>query len=315
VDEHRIVIVGIHWRERHSELAYVTRSIAAAASRWASVSVLVPGAPAREPDGAFELHGLGGHGGWVWPPGLARDCVVVVDDPTAETAALLAQIGPRAVFCLSSPAQGQGAIWPRLPLTGDLAANRPFVNLYVPVNPSAGLHRHNGFGFTGYQLVLSDRSGVHDDPPPAVAWLTAAFHDGHVIVVEQAVASAWKGRALRGTVSVDTRMDLWRLIAHANVCIDLAPGPQIARECVEALRFGTPIVVPSDSGPAVVHATAGGGATFGDPEELLRAAAVTQSADVRTAMAGLGRRYADATYGAPSKFTESLQGVLTHARK
>ena len=60
--------------------------------------------------------------------------------------------------------------------------------------------------------------------------MSAAFHDAYVIVVENAVAAAWKGRVLRGTTSVDTRMDLWRLIAHANVCVDLDPGPQIARE-------------------------------------------------------------------------------------
>ena len=64
---------------------------------------------------------------------------------------------------------------------------------------------------------------------------------------------------------MDTRMDLWRLVAHANVCIDLRPGSYIARECVEALRFGTPIIVPECAGPAVVHAREGGGATLAMP--------------------------------------------------
>ncbi len=139
------------------------------------------------------------------------------------------------------------------------------------MNRLAEQHRHHGFGFTGYLLVLSDRTGAHEGPPPAAAWLSSAFNDADVVVVEDAVASGWKGRALRGKVSVDTRMDLWRLLAHANVCIDLAPGSHIARECIEALRFGTPIIVPQDSGPGALHAAGAGGATFRDESELLAA--------------------------------------------
>ena len=161
--------------------------------------------------------------------------------------------------------------------------------MHVPVNPLAELHRHHGFGFTGYQLVLSDRPGTPDDPPPAVAWLSAAFPAAEIVLIDDAVASAWKGRALRGTVHVDTRMDLWRLLAHAAVCIDLAPGASIARECIEALRFGTPIIVPDDSGPAALHAQAGGGATFGDPGELIDAVATLQDGANRSAASEAGR--------------------------
>ncbi len=143
------------------------------------------------------------------------------------------------------------------------------VGVHVPVNRMAERDRHHGFGFTDYLLVLGDRTGEQAEPPPAAAWLSGAFPDADVVVLEDAVASAWKGRALRGRVSVDTRMDLWRLLAHANVCVDLAPGGLIARACVEAMRFGTPIIVPAGSGPAVTHAVATGSAAFGDEAELL----------------------------------------------
>ena len=94
-----------------------------------------------------------------------------------------------------------------------------------------------------------------------VAWLTARFPDKEVVVVEDATAAVWRGRVLRGIVDVYTRTDLWRLVAHARVTVDLAPGPIIARECIESLRFGTPIVVPAESA-ARPHADAGGGMTF-----------------------------------------------------
>ncbi len=81
-------------------------------------------------------------------------------------------------------------------------------------------------------------------------------------------------------------MDLWRLLAHANVCVDLAPGAHIARECVEAMRFGTPIIVPDRPGPGAVHARASGGATFRDASELLDAAAALRERGA----SGRGRR-------------------------
>ena len=134
------------------------------------------------------------------------------------------------------------------------------------------------------------------------------------MVVEDAVASAWKGRALRGKVSVDTRMDLWRLLAHANVCIDLAPGPHIARECIEALRFGTPIIVPERSGPAEVHAQAGGGSIFGDPDELLTAVRHLQRSSRRAEASLAGRRYADDRYGDTTALIGQMRELLDAER-
>ena len=121
----------------------------------------------------------------------------------------------------------------------------------MPINPLAATHRHNGLGFTGYLLVLSDRVGSPEvsPPTPMAAWLTARFPDKEVVVVEDAAAAVWRGRVLRGIVDVYTRTDLWRLVAHARVTVDLSPGPIIARECVESLRFGTPIVVPQTVPP------------------------------------------------------------------
>jgi hypothetical protein len=182
--------------------------------------------------------------------------------------------------------------------------------VHVPVNPLAQLHRHHGFGFTGYQLVLSDRAGIPADPPPAVAWLSSAFPAAEIVLIGDGIASAWKGRALRGTVHVDTRMDLWRLLAHAAVCIDLAPGAHIARECIEALRFGTPIIVPDDSGPAVLHARAGGGATFGDPGELIASVTTLQDEAYRSAASETGRHYADARYGNTEAFVDRVRALL-----
>ncbi len=309
------VVVSRHWHDRGSELSYATRLIAGAASRCGPVSVLVPGATGpSEPDGAFDLESLGVAGQLRWPRQGSGDHAVVVDDLTPEIAALLSRVEPRAVFYLSASSDGHPPSWQRLHLVDSgIGSTEQSVNVHIPVNPLAELHRHHGFGFTGYQLVLSDRRdcGNEEGPPPAVAWLSSAFHDADVLVVEDAVASAWRGRALRGRVTVDTRMDLWRLVAHANVCIDLGPGPYIARECIEALRFGTPIIVPEHSGPAVVHAREGGGSTFGDPGELLAAAAAMRSEGHRSAASDAGRRYADQRFGDATALVKRLRPLLS----
>ena len=182
--------------------------------------------------------------------------------------------------------------------------------MHVPVNPLAERHRHHGFGFTAINSSCPTARRAEDEPPAAVAWLSAAFHDADVVVVEDAVASAWRGRALRGRVTVDTRMDLWRLVAHAGVCVDLDPGAYLARECVEALRFGTPIVVPEDSGPAAVHARAGGASTFGDPGELIDAVEEMRSEGIRASASDEGRRYADSRFGDPGALVTRMRTLL-----
>lgn len=313
--EGRVAFIATRWHDRQSELAYVTRSLAAAASRWSDVSVLVPGNRPSQPDGAFDLRGAGPDGVAGWIHELSPGTSIVVDEVTADVSTLLSKVDPRSVFSVSALQPGHDPSWRQLALTPAEKSGEAFVSVYVPVNRQAQLHRHNGFGFTGYQLVLAGRSENRDDPPAAAAWLTAAFPAADVIVVEEGVAFAWRGRALRGTATVDTRMDLWRLIAHANVCVDLAPGRYIARECVEALRYGTPIVVPEGSGPAVAHTRAGAGATFKDPEELLAAAGPLRSLGVRSAISRRGQEYADRSFGDPWSSPEKLRAVLSTATR
>jgi hypothetical protein len=301
------VIVGCHWLENRSELAFVTRSIAGAASRCGPVVVLVPGDPGRRADGAFDLEGVGTRGALEWPAGISNETTVIVDDLTAEVTALLADVDPQAVqFVSGTGGAATNPAWQRLPLVG---GHDP-VEVHVPVNRLAEHHRHHGFGFTDYLLVLSDRTDSHEEPPAAAAWLSAAFPKADVVVLEDAVASAWKGRALRGKVTVDTRMDLWRLFAHANACIDLAPGPHIARECVESLRFGTPVIVPDRPGPGAAHAQSSGGATFRDASELLDAAASFQNEAHRAQASAAARLYADTHFGDPAALVRRLRDLI-----
>jgi hypothetical protein len=303
------VVVGGHWREGECELAFATRSLAGAASRSGPVTILVPGEPPLvEADGLFDLRGVGVSGSLRWPDGIPPDTAIIVDELTADVAHLLtATRGAAPIFYLSGSHEPSASGWRSLRLVG---GEEP-VGVHVPVNQLAAQHRHHGFGFTDYVLVLSDRTGDQEvAPPPAAAWVSAAFPEADVVVVEAAVAWAWKGRALRGKVSVDTRMDLWRLLAHANVCIDLAPGTTIARECIEALRFGTPIIVPDRAGAASVHADESGGSIFGDPDDLLTAVGRMRDEADRSRVSDAGLRYSESRFGDPAALVARVRALL-----
>ena len=89
------------------------------------------------------------------------------------------------------------------------------------------------------------------------------------------------------------------------------PGSLLARECVEAIRLGTPIIVPEHSGAAGRCTYERGGATFDDPDELL--AAAEGNADSRPtgpAVSDAGRRYADNRYGDPVALVTQIRALL-----
>jgi hypothetical protein len=310
-----IVVLSLHWDHGESEVGFVTRSIAGAASRCADVAVGAPGpAGTTRPDGAFDVVLLGERGSLRLPRGFApKGSVIVVDEATSELTTLAVASEPHANFYLTRGEGEPGDAWHPLELVERPGQTVPSIYLSVPVNRLAERHRHHGFGFTDYFLVLSAGAGAGavEGLPDAAAWLTAAFPEHDVVVVEDAKASAWKNRSLRGTVPVTTRMDLWRLLAHARVCVDVGPGPLIARECVEALRFATPIIVPSDSGVAAVHAAASGGATYSEPAELLGHVARLEDATERSEMARRARSYGDDQYGDPARFVASVVAALT----
>lgn len=314
-DNRSVIFLSASWRNQTSELAFVTRALAGAASRMGTVNIVTPMTEGLvEADGAFDVLGVGTaeDGGWPaadrWPGSIDARCWVVDEvDPSAR--ALVERYAPsRFAFSVAPTAEGDGA---HLRDLGLVATDGNGLGPHVPINPLAAQHRHMGLGFTGYILVLTDRSGdpAVDPPTPFVGWLTSRFYDEHVIVIEGGTAAVWKGRALRGVITVDTRTDLWRLLAHAQMTVDLAPGEIIARESIESLRLGTPVVVP-DATVATAHAHGGGGLVFADEGEMLAGVETLLDRNARDSFSKEGSRYADAVYGDPARFVKKLAGRL-----
>jgi glycosyltransferase involved in cell wall biosynthesis len=289
--------------------------------------VFVPSlASSPQPDGLFDLVALGDDPErWPppdrarWPAALSPRVVLVdPDDPSAKELVGVVARGTPVVSVRSAPPVADATaildVVPRIDGVGRAAGEGPGpydVGMYVPVNPLAAAQRHNGLGFTGYLLVLTDRPGRPDSTPPtpAVAWLTAGFAREHVVVVEGGRATVWRGRARRGEVAVDSRTDLWRLMAHARLVADLAPGTVVARECVEAMRFGVPVIVPSDSAAAaIVHS--GGGAAVHSVDALCAVVEQLLDEKVRAQWGAIARRIADARFGSSRRFVAAVADAL-----
>jgi hypothetical protein len=77
---------------------------------------------------------------------------------------------------------------------------------------------------------------------------------------------------------------------------------------VEALRLGTPIVVPAAAPVASSLARACGGGTFSDTWGLIEATDKLQSEAAEAS--ARAREYADATFGDPKAFVAGLRSLL-----
>jgi hypothetical protein len=336
----RVAVLSGTWGRRHDEVAFATRAVASAISRLVPADVLVPGPPGTTcPDGAFDLVPVGGTAGGPdtggrWPapedaewPTAGPHSLAVVDDADVAALALARRFLPEVPMAtlVSSVWEGPAgnghrgrAQGPVLAVgVGSTPAGAYEVGLHVPVHALAAVERHVGLGFTDYVLVLSDRGpGAAADATPTslVAWLVARFADRHVVVVENAVASVWRARSLRGVVGVNTRTDLWRLVAHARMTVDLAPGPLMARECVESLHYGVPIVVPAGTAAACL-AGRGGGLWFANQAELFGCIEALDEQRVRDMLGAQGKAVAREWYGDADRFVKRIGTALETARR
>lgn len=326
----RVAVLSAAWGSG-DETAFATRVLAGAASRLGPVDVFRPAPPGGVPDGAFDPRGVGEPApGYSWP----ADGVVPPADPAAYRAVLVDAGDREGAVLASSLLPGVPALCPgraavpgialRLDLgpgggdvdlgsDGGRGAALASVGLHVPVQALAAERPHHELGpVAGYVLVLSGRGPRDADPdrPPAeVAWLVARFPRRYVVTVENAVAAVWRSRSCVRRFDVHTRMDLWRLMAHSFALVDLRPGDLFARECVESLAYGVPVVVPEGSA-AEVLAARGAGITFAGIAGLLGAVSALSDAGERARVAAAGVEVAVTWYGDPQGLVRRLGAVF-----
>ena len=166
---------------------------------------------------------------------------------------------------------------------------------------------------TDYVLVLTGAplSTLRD---PWLDLLTTRFSSpGTVVSAANALVIYAPGAAPQGWAEATRHTDLLRLMAWAQVTVDLHPGPLFGRRSLESLLHGTPIVVPADSS-AREHAERGSaGLWFDDVSSLLWATEALLDPGLRATLGAQGRSFAQSRYGSRDRFVAGVARAVRHA--
>ncbi len=103
-----------------------------------------------------------------------------------------------------------------------------------------------------------------------------------------------------------SRVNLWRLMAHALFLIDLRQPMPFGREAIESMLLGTPVIVPA-TGAAREHvAAADGGLWYRDNGELLDCVRVMTDRSIRDRLGRQGLAYATDHHGDVDAFVARI---------
>jgi hypothetical protein len=192
-------------------------------------------------------------------------------------------------------------------------SNKPIGRAELPVDIDATLPPRSD-GSTAdppYVMVLvaageRDRLGLR----PFADLIGLANPTVDVVIASGRSTVRWRAGHRASSPTPVTDEDVRLLMAGAAVLVDLHPGRLVARRCIEALRLGTPIVVPSGSRAAVLCHDAHGGLTYGNAGELLGAVESLLDPKRAETLAREGRTYADEHHGSPDRFARQLTAAL-----
>jgi hypothetical protein len=108
-----------------------------------------------------------------------------------------------------------------------------------------------------------------------------------------------------------TRVDFWRWMSRAIAVIDPVPHRILARDVLEAMLYGTPVIVEEEGGASREHAEVGnGGLWYRDSAELAACIGALRSDATRRALGAQGRGYAEREYGDPAAFVQRVTDAV-----
>jgi hypothetical protein len=177
----------------------------------------------------------------------------------------------------------------------------------MAANTSALSEPNPWVGTTEYVLVITDAESETDDEAVELARLIRLrFPDNPIAISYTDTFVAWHGGRWTTGWPVERSSDLGRLMAWARAVVDLRPGRLFARRCVDALLFGTPIVVPADSRAREHAQQGGGGLWFSTPSELTWCIEALLRPEQREPFSHQGQAYAEEYFGSTQRFTERV---------
>ncbi len=194
-----------------------------------------------------------------------------------------------------------------------------FPNKTTPLHMVFNINRHAAknmlFGvryFDKYVLLLRsfppetqrfERSLTHEVLRTAIAPLSVAEVDNEYWRISD------DQNTLKLPVSA-SRVNLWRLMAHAQLTIDLRPPRPLGREAVESMLLGTPVIAHQDSIAYEHVKAANGGLWYENYEELVRVIRAALDENLHNQLKQSALDYANYYHGDSEKFIKAVSALL-----
>lgn len=248
-------------------------------------------------------------------PGAPRVVLLpYTSDPAVLRSERVARLVERADVVATSHSGERRALDATFP---ELAGRFAPVDCGYSVNRSATANRLFGVRFFG-AYVLTIRSF----PPGGPRWERSLTHDtlratvGSISVAE-VDGDRWRISDEENTLELPvspSRVNLWRLMAHALATIDLRPAGPLGREAIESMLLGTPVVVPDRSASMEHAADADGGLWYRDLGELVDCVRALTDPGLRARLALQARAWAERTHGDLGEFVDRASRLVLDER-
>jgi len=195
--------------------------------------------------------------------------------------------------------------------TGDTLFGVRFFQPFVLMIRRFGSEASAREGSVTHAIVTSVAGTVERGQIPEQNWRTTddVIPDVLPISVAEVDGEQWR---LSDNVNMlplpvnPSRVNLWRLMAHALFTIDLRPATAFGREAIESMMFDSPIIVPDDSAAKEHVQAANAGLWYRNNGELLDAVRVLSDRSIREQFARNGRAYVDAHHSNLDDFVERI---------
>lgn len=188
---------------------------------------------------------------------------------------------------------------------------QPFVLL---IRQFGDATRRDGHVLT-HEIITSVAGTLRREDLPEDQWRSASDEIAEVlpISVAEVDGDAWR---LSDNINMlplpvsPTRVNLWRLMAHALFTIDLRPSSAFGRETIESLMFDSPVIVPDHSAAKEHAEAANAGLWYRNNGEVLDAVRVLTDRAIRERFARNGRAYVDAHHSDLPGFVERICSLV-----
>lgn len=187
------------------------------------------------------------------------------------------------------------------------------VDLALSVNRGSAEHRLFGVRSFGPYVVLLRRF-----PAGGPRFSRTVTHEVLREVVQPLSVAEIDGirwRITNASMTLDlpvgpSRVNLWRLLAHARAVVDVRPPGPVGREAIEAMMLAVPSLVP-DGSAAKEHVAAGnGGLWYADHAELVDELRSLADDGLRRSLGAAGVGYATSRHGRMDDFVARMAALV-----